>query len=195
MGHWTLQPISLHKSEKSTMKNYLQKPYIFFLIVALGVVAAMVLVKARAPLEHAGTEMPSKNVATIFLQKIAFRAMVTAYGNVEPTVTLKIIAEVRGKISYLHPDLKRGNSIAAGTVVVRIDSEDYKVSLKQTQADLTANRSSLKQLQVEQQSTRDSLDLANKNLQVGEVELERIRSVWEKKLIARATLDAQEQKT
>ncbi len=138
--------------------------------------------------------MPSKPVEVITAKYIPFNARVTAYGNVEPTVTLKTLSEVSGKITYLHPELKQGNTIEAGVVVVKIAPEDYQVSLKQTQADLAANKSSLKQLQVEQQTTQRSLELAKKNLSVGEKELERIRSVWDRKLIARSTLDAEEQK-
>jgi HlyD family secretion protein len=178
----------------SVMNKYLQKPYILFVIIGLGVLVAMALMKVRVPLEHTDTGMPSKNVEIIMAKRIPFSAKVTAYGNVEPTVTLRTLAEVSGKISYLHPDLKQGNSIAAGTVVARIDPQDYEVTLKQTQADLAANKSSLKQLQVEQQTTLRSLELAKKNLQVEEKELQRIQSIWERQLIARSTLDAEEQK-
>lgn len=177
-----------------TMKKYLQKPYILFAVIGLGILVAIMLVKSRTPLQHAGTEMLSKSVEIITVKRVPFSAKVTAYGNVEPTVTLKTMAEVSGKISYIHPDLKQGNSLAAGTVVLKIDPQDYQVSLKQTKADLAANKSSLKQLQVEQQSTLRSLELTKKNLQVGEKELARIRSVWDRKLIARSVLDAEEQK-
>ncbi|MCK4742284.1 MAG: hypothetical protein KAT25_00540 [Sulfuriflexus sp.] len=176
------------------MIKHLQKPYILFIAIGLGILIAIMLISSRTPLQHAGTEMPSKSVDTITARRIPFSAKVTAYGNVEPTVTLQTLAEVRGKISYIHPDLKQGNSISANTIVIRIDSQDYEVSLKQTQADLAASKSSLKQLDVEKQTTLRSLALAKKNLQVGEKELERIRSIWDRKLIARSTLDAEEQK-
>lgn len=176
------------------MKKYLQKPYILFAAMGLGVLIAIALVMGRAPLNHAGTEMPRKSVEVITARRIPFSAKVTAYGNVEPTITLRTLAEVSGKISFVHPDLKQGNSIAAGTVVARIDPQDYEVTLKQTQADLAGNKSSLRQLQIEQQTTLRSLDLAEKNLQVGEKELQRIRSVWERNLISRSVLDAEEQK-
>lgn len=176
------------------MKKYLKKPYILFAIIGLGILVAIMLVKSRTPLQHAGTEMLSKSVEIITVKHVPFSAKVTAYGNVEPTVTLRTMAEVSGKISYIHPDLKQGNSLSAGTVVLKIDPQDYQVSLKQTKADLAANKSSLKQLQVEQQSTLRSLELTKKNLHVGEKELARIRSVWDRKLISRSVLDAEEQK-
>ena len=176
------------------MKKYLEKPYVLFVFIGLGMLVVMFLVKGRAAPEHIDAEMPSKSVDVIETKIIPFRTKVVAYGNVEPTVTLNTLAEVSGKISYMHPDLNRGNTITAGTVVVLIDPEDYEVVLKQTVADLAGNQSTLKQLQIEQQTTKRSLQLAKDNLEVGEKELERIRTIWDRKLIARSTLDAEEQK-
>lgn len=176
------------------MKKLLQTPYALIAFIALGLLIAFSLVTSRSPAERADVTMPSKPVEIIHVARIPFQARVTAYGNAEPVVTLKTLAEVSGKVSYIHPDLEQGISIPAGTVVLRIDSEDYEVSLKQTQADLSGNQSTLKQLLEEEKTTRRSLELAKRNLEVGEKELERIRSVWERKLVARSALDAEQQK-
>jgi multidrug efflux pump subunit AcrA (membrane-fusion protein) len=97
------------------------------LVVALvvAIVIAFFLVKSRAPLQHEALEMPSRAVEVITARQIPFRSRVTAYGNVEPAITLNSMAEVSGKISYVHPNLKYGETIPAGTLVVRIDAEDY----------------------------------------------------------------------
>ncbi len=166
------------------------------LIIALAVAVAIafLLVKNRAPLEHAALEMPSRVVQVVHARQIPFRARVTAYGNVEPSTTFNSMAEVSGKISYLHPNLKAGETIPADTLVVRIDAEDYALSLRQTREDLKASRSSLRELESERTSTMRSLELAHKNLEVGEAELSRIREVYEKKLVAKSRLDAEQQK-
>jgi len=44
-------------------------------------------------------------------------------------VTQKTLADVSGKISYIHPDSNQGNNIAARTIVARIDPQDYEVIL------------------------------------------------------------------
>ena len=138
------------------------------LAVAVGVAA--VLVKNRAPLQHEAIEMPSRAVEVIHARELPFRARVTAYGNVEPAITLNSMAEVSGEISYLHPNLKAGETLPAGTLVVRIEAEDYELSLKQTQEDLKASRSALRELEAERRSTQRSLELARENLEVGETE-------------------------
>jgi multidrug efflux pump subunit AcrA (membrane-fusion protein) len=164
-------------------------------ILAAAVLVALLLVKTRAPLEHVALEMPSRVVEVVRARQIPFRTRVTAYGNVEPSKTLNSAAEVSGEISYLHPNLKAGETIPSGTLVVRIDAEDYELSLRQTQEDLKASRSSLRELESERKSTLRSQELSQKNLEVGEAELGRLREVYEKKLIAKSTLDGEEQKT
>jgi RND family efflux transporter MFP subunit len=175
------------------MEKLLKKPFMLLVVAIIGLLIAVMMVRYKAPLQHSGSEMPSRTVEVITVKQIPFRASVTAYGTVEPSILLEGMAEVSGKASYIHPQLKKGNSLPAGTTVVRIDPEDYQVTLKQTQADLAANKASLKQLQEEDKTTRRSLELAKRNLEVGEQELARIQGVFDKGLIARSTLDAEEQ--
>ncbi|UCH39406.1 MAG: HlyD family secretion protein [Gammaproteobacteria bacterium] len=176
------------------MKLSLKGVFGLVLALALAIVVAVVMVKNKSPLEHVAAEMPRRAVEVIAARQIPFRTRITAYGNVEPAITLNSMAEVSGKISYVHPNLKAGETIPAGTLVVRIDAEDYARSLQQTREDLKASRSALAELESEQESTRRSLELARKNLEVGEAELSRVRDVYQKQLVAKSTLDAEEQK-
>ena len=175
---------------KVNLKSYLS----LFIAIGLALVIAVILVKSKPAMQHVATEMPSKAVEVITARDIPFSTRVTAYGNVEPAITLNSTAEVSGKISYVHPNLKSGETIPADTVVVRIDAKDYAVTLKQTQADLDASRSALKELDEEEKSTLRSLKLARKNLKVGEAEYERIKNVYEQKVVTKSALDAEEQK-
>ncbi|WP_372738346.1 efflux RND transporter periplasmic adaptor subunit [Neptunomonas sp.] len=176
------------------MKVFFQKPYIFFIVLLMGLAAAAFLIKNKPAIEHTDSGMPAKPVDVISVRSIPMSPHVTAYGTVEPSVSLKIKAQVSGKVSYLHPNLQSGSSISAGTLVIRIDQEDSQVSLNQSEADLRANLSSLAQLDEEEKTTRRSLQYAKENLRVAEKELARIRGIWEKQLISRSALDAEEQK-
>lgn len=176
------------------MKNILQKAVILPLIVVIALVVVIFKVKSKPPMDHEELQYPVKSVEVITARKIPFRARATAYGNVEPAVMMLAKAEVAGKISYIHPLLKQGGNLAQGTVALRIDPTTFKFSLDQSKAALAASQSALEQLKVEETSTRGSLDIAEKNLQVGKKELDRLLSVWEKKLISRSVVDAEEQK-
>ena len=175
------------------MKAFFQKPLVFFAVVALAVLIVMLMVRNKAPVERQSAELAPKQVDVIDVVTQKIHPMTTAYGSVEHSVALQNRAEVSGKISYMHPDLKSGGSLSAGTLVLRIDPEDVEVSLKQSEADLKSNLSSLQQLDEEEKTSRRSLRLAQDNLNVGRKELQRIQELWEKRLIARSVLDAEKQ--
>ena len=171
------------------------KSFIFLpLILGLAVALVVMKVKSKAPIEHEEVQFPVKAVEVITVSKIPFRARAMAFGNVEPSTVLKAKAEVAGKISYIHPKLKKGASIKKGTVVLRIEPTSFKLSLNQSKAGLAGSQSSLAQLQTEEKSTKRALSISQKNLNVGLKELNRIKSLWNKRLIARSTLDKEEQK-
>lgn len=168
------------------------------LSLALAIVSAVILVaflvKSKPSVQHQADGLTAKPVNVITVEEMPYRTRVTGYGNVEPAITLNAMAEVRGKIRFLHPDLKSGETIPAGTLVVEIDAKDYAVTLEQSQADLAASRSALNQLEEDQKTTLRSLALASKNLQVGESEYARLKEIFDKKVIAKSTLDQEEQK-
>jgi multidrug efflux pump subunit AcrA (membrane-fusion protein) len=139
-------------------------------------------------------QFPIKTVEVITAKKLPFRSRAIAYGYVEPAVLLKSKTEISGKISYIHPLLKKSASLAKDTVVLRIEPTTFEFTLDQSVAVLAASRSSLKQLEVEEKSTRRSLNLVRKNLETGEKEYDRLRSVFEKGLVSRSVLDAEQQK-
>jgi multidrug efflux pump subunit AcrA (membrane-fusion protein) len=176
------------------MKNILQKAVILPLIVIIAVTLVVAKKKSKSPVDHEELGFPVKTVEVITAKKIPFRARSTAYGNVEPAILMQAKSEVSGKISYTHPALKKGGNLSQGTVALRVEPTTFQFSLNQSKAALTGSQSALVQLEVEEQSTRTSLEIAKKNLEVGKKELDRLLSVWEKKLISRSVVDAEEQK-
>ena len=176
------------------MKRILKKPYILPAIILLALALVIAKVVSTPPIEHTLVAFPTKTVEVITVQQLPFRSYAIAYGHVEPAVLLNTKAEVSGKISYVHPALKQGGSLAAGTLVVRIEPTTFEFTRDQSAAGLSASQSSLRQLEVEEETTRRSLAIANENLQVGEKELARITALWNEKLVARTAVDSEEQK-
>jgi multidrug efflux pump subunit AcrA (membrane-fusion protein) len=176
------------------MKNILQKAIILPLIIVVAVALVVVKAKSKSAVKHEELGFPVKTVEVITAKRIPFRARSTAYGNVEPAILMQAKSEVSGKISYIHPALKKGGNLSKGTVALRLEPTTFEFSLNQSKAALAGSRSLLVQLEVEERSTRTSLDIAKRNLEVGKKEQSRLLSVWEKKLVSRSVVDAEEQK-
>ncbi len=176
------------------MKFNLSHPIILFVTLGVGVTAAVIMVKSRPIITHGDLALEPRYTKFLSIKRQPFISRVTAYGNVEPGVSLESKSEVAGMVSYVHPDLNPGAIIAGGTVVIRVNPEDYQVTLEQKRAELSANRSSLKQLQTEEDSMQRSLLLARENLVVGEKELQRLTNLLNKQLVSRSAVDTEAQK-
>ncbi len=176
------------------MEKFMKKAVVLPLIFIIALLVVIIAVKSRPAIEHKDLQFPTKTVEVITAKKIPFRARAMGYGNVEPAILLKARTEISGKISYIHPDLKKGASLAKDTVVLRIEPTTFEFSRDQSKAGLTSVQSSLKQLEIEEASAKRSLDIARKNLDISQKELDRFRILWDKRVITRSKMDAEEQK-
>jgi RND family efflux transporter MFP subunit len=176
------------------MKKFLQRKFILALVVFLAVALVVFKVKTKPPVAHEDQGYPVRAVEVMDVQTIPYRSHAIGYGNVEPRITVKAKSEVSGKIVYIHPQLRKGASLPRDTVVLRIEPTTFEFSLEQSKAGLSGTESSLRQLEAEEKSTRALLNIVRKNLEVQEKEYERIQEIWKKKLVARSSVDAEEQK-
>lgn len=176
------------------MKNLLQKAIVIPLILLIVVAGVVYKIKSKDPIAHTELQFPTKPVEVIRLKLLPFRVQALAYGNVSPSVILRAKAEVAGKISYIHPELKKGGTLAKDTLVMRIEPTTYEFSINQKKAALVGNQSTLTQLEVEEASTLKTLKIAKSNLSVGEKELNRLRNILKQNLVSRSAVDAEEQK-
>lgn len=182
------------KAERQAMKQFMKKAIILPVIFIVALLMVVIIIKIKPAIEYELLQFPTRTVEVITARALPFRARVMAYGHVEPAVLLKARTEISGKISYIHPDLKKGASLAKGTVVLRIEPTTFKFSLDQSKAGLTRSQSSLKQLEIEESSARRTLEISRKNFEIGQKELARFRILWDKRVITRSTMDAEEQK-
>lgn len=175
---------------KKILKNFIFLP----LIIAAAIAFVMMQVKSKQAIEHKEVQFPVKTVEVLTVKKIPFRTRALAYGNVEPATVLKAKSEVNGKISYIHPELKQGGSLPKGTTVLRIETTTFEISLDSSKAGLASSQSSLKQIEAEEKSAKRSLQIAQKNLNLGLSELKRVKVLVNKRTLARNQLDIEEQK-
>lgn len=175
---------------KKILKNFIFLP----LIIAAAIAFVVMQVKSKQAIEHKEVQFPVKTVEVLTVKKIPFRTRALAYGNVEPATVLKAKSEVNGKISYIHPELKQGGSLPKGTTVLRIETTTFEISLDSSKAGLASSQSSLKQIEAEEKSAKRSLQIAQKNLNLGLSELKRVKVLVNKRTLARNQLDIEEQK-
>ena len=182
------------RNRDPVMKNPIKSALVLPVVVLIAVAVVVFVVKSRPPIDHETMQYPTRSVQAITARTIPFRSRAVAYGNVEPAVLLESRAEVTGKVSYIHPALAKGGSLAGGTVALRIEPTTFELSRDQSKAALAGTESALSQLQVEQRTTRTSLSIAKENLEISEDELARALDMFEHDAISRSAVDAEEQR-
>lgn len=117
-----------------------------------------------------------------------------ASGIVRAGVQTNVVSQVSGTIESVTSTFLEGNYFNMGETLLKIDSSDYQNAMAIAESDVAGNRAALDQVNEEEKSTKRSLNLAKKNLKLGRAEVNRLTSLWKRKLVARSLVDAEEQK-
>lgn len=116
----------------------------------LGFLVLLLLIMISPAQARVGTAVMATavNVITAKASDVVPRAL--GYGTVEPDVKWQAIAEVGGQIVYLHPELESGASLPAGTLVLKINPQDYQLALVQAQAEQASSQARLGEFEAEE---------------------------------------------
>jgi len=128
------------------------------------------------------------------LQARDYTVEIKASGTVRARTQSNLVAEVAGRITTMSPDFEEGGYFDKGDVLLQVDTSDYRNAIQIAENELAASQSSLQQLATEEAASRRSLQLAQNNLRLGQQELQRVRRLWDRRLIARNVLDQEMQR-
>ncbi|MFA0141052.1 efflux RND transporter periplasmic adaptor subunit [Vibrio kanaloae] len=171
----------------------INKKLLFFPALAVGVIGlvAAINLKPDLPTKPAGDR--ARLVDTVSLEQQLIAPLAVGFGKVVPKVEWKAIAEVTGQIVYRHPDLEKGQIIAAGTEVLKIDPLDYELKLVQAEADLKSSQTSLAKLNQEEDNLNQTLKIEKNRLVISNKELQRKQDLRKKGLTSQSDVDLQQQ--
>lgn len=171
----------------------ISKKLLFFPALAVGVIGLVVAInfKLDLPTKPAGDR--ARLVETVSLEQQMIAPLAVGFGRVVPKVEWKAIAEVTGQIVYRHPDLEKGQIIAAGTEVLKIDPLDYELKLVQAEADLKSSQTSLAKLNQEEDNLKQTLKIEKNRFVISNKELQRKQDLRKKGLTSQSDVDLQQQ--
>jgi len=100
------------------------------------------------------------------------------FGLVTPARTFAAIAEVSGTVEALHPDLRDGQILPAGAVLLRLAPVDFNLAIAQENANIRAARARLAELDVAESNQRAALEIEQEALAVKAAELTRAEALF-----------------
>ncbi len=157
-----------------------------------GVVILMAAAAGEAPPTRSPAEERVRAVRVLPVPEVPVVPRATGYGTVTPGRTWEAVAEVKGRVITVNPDLENGAFVAKGAELFRIDPTDYELALARTEADLLALRARLAELEQRERNTRSLLALEREDLELAQKELRRQQSLARSGTAATAAVEAAE---
>ena len=128
---------------------------------------------------------PTRFVRVITVQERDFIPVAEGYGSVQPAQVWAAVSQVSGRIIAMHPRLRDGEIITAGTELLQIDPADYELDLAKSQTELA-------QLNAQGENSVASLKIEQRNLALSEKEFKRQNKLADQGTVSRSRADEAE---
>jgi RND family efflux transporter MFP subunit len=168
--------------------------WMFFPPLVLGLLVLLIAVAVSPGAERTTAGPQPVPVRAIHVEAAPFLPVLTGFGEARPARSWQAVAQVPGRVSFLHPDLKDGAEIASGTRLLEIDATDYELALKRAEAARSVTHARLEELKVRSSDLAESIDIEARALAIAEAEFERRRSLFQSGHISRFEADSEEQR-
>lgn len=110
-------------------------------------------------------------------------------GSVVPHREISMSAEVAGMITMKAPECRAGRFVKAGTLLVEIDSRNYRLEVERLTEEVKQAEATLKELDVELQNVDALLDIAHEETLLRQRELRRILALNQQSATSETAVD------
>ena len=153
--------------------------------IVVGALVVLWMAAGREPPVQAERGEPVRTVRVIEAPLLQLIPKAEGYGPVRPARVWTAVAQVAGRVVEIHPKLRDGEILPAGTLLVRIDPTDYELALSQARAELA-------ELEVQQRNAEASLAIEERNLNLASQDVERKRKLVQQGTTSQSSVDEAE---
>jgi len=113
------------------------------IIIAAGILIASYLLNTKPKSKRKPLSKRAKLVETISIQPKNTMVKISGMGSVIPARQIELKPQVAGKIIEISPELIPGGILSKNQTLMKIEPDDYELTVKQRQSDVAKARSSL----------------------------------------------------
>ena len=132
------------------------------IFVLVGGVARVIGKRPPPPKKESQGEQATP-VITAKAKRQDFQPVIHGQGTVSPVSVAQLTAQASGQVIWISPKLRRGATVRAGDVLVRIDPRDYRARLAQAQAGVASAESQVALAQARHEAAKSEWTLAHPN--------------------------------
>ncbi len=138
-----------------TNKNNVFKIILPLLIVVIGVVAFKILVAHKRPPATRAVPRHGVLAQVIVAKRIDQQIDIHATGTISPKQEVSITPQVSGKLVYVAPSFEVGAYFAEGDLLLQVEDTDYRLAIKQAEAQVAKMEFGVSAVQSKSQVARD----------------------------------------
>jgi RND family efflux transporter MFP subunit len=153
--------------------------------IVIGIAILLIMVSGKQPPEKAERGEPTRFVRIIEVATTNFTPVAEGYGSVQPAKVWAAVSQVSGRVIEMHPRLRNGGIITAGSELIRIDPDDYQLKLGQAKNELA-------ELNVQGDNAAASLEIEKRNLALAEKEFKRKKKLANMGTVSKSSADETE---
>jgi multidrug efflux pump subunit AcrA (membrane-fusion protein) len=162
--------------------------------IILGIGVLVFLSKTKLEPKRAEVVERSKAVKAVAVQKMDFIPRAVGYGYVQPEKVWEAVAEVKGKIVKMHPNLKKGVFLKKGEFLFRIEPETSRLAVEGIEADILNIQAQIAKIDQNLDDTERQRKIEDKSLDISKSELERKQKLFDEGIISKSELDKEKQR-
>jgi len=167
----------------------MSRKWLFFPPILVGAAVLFFMISGRQPPERKPPEERARAVRVISAEKVRLVPRVTGFGSVYPGTVWSAIAQVSGEVVYVHPGLKKGAILPAGTEIVRISPVDFELALSQAKANIRSAEAKLAELKITENNNADLLKIERRGLELRATDVKRKEALLKRGAVAQSALD------
>lgn len=134
-------------------------------------------IQSRKPPERTQPQELARAVRVITVQPQDVVPRISGYGSVKPGRVWNAVAQVSGKVIYVHPDLKRGALLDNNETIIRIDPADYRMAISEAEANIRSAEAKLEELKTTAENLKKILEVEKQSLEVKQGQLDRKKAL------------------
>lgn len=180
------------EKESAQNENPLWRKLLIVIPIIAALLTAVILVKSKSGPEQKQVRETSRVMRVIEVPKVNLIPRAIGYGIAEPGIIWRAVAEVRGRVLDVHPDLKAGSLIKEGEVLLKIDPVEYELSVARLQAGIDQAGADLTELEIRKENAKSSLKIEKHSLFLAEQSLTRKQNTLKNKTISANEVDQEE---
>jgi len=153
--------------------------------ILVGIAIFIFMVNSKQAPQKLERGEATRFVRVITAQERDFIPLAEGYGSVQPAQVWAAVAQVSGRIISMHPRLRDGEIITAGTELFQIDPTDYELNLAKV-------RNELIELNLQGENSAASLKIERRNLALAEKEFKRQKKLADRGTVSQSKADEAE---